>query len=109
MILIGKVKSNSFYNDDEKSDEGFDERRYGDRRNRVYKKSPLYKHIAVYIYILNWSIFKRIRIRREKEVPLDIRLRIVKKTLKGIDEEVWFWFNLELIVFGYVNRFINIK
>lgn len=43
MILIGKVKSNSFYNDDERSDEGFDERRNGDRRNRVYKKkSPLY-------------------------------------------------------------------
>lgn len=34
MILIGKVKSNSFYNDDERSDEGFDERRNGDRRNR---------------------------------------------------------------------------
>jgi hypothetical protein len=58
MILIGKVKSNSFYNDDEKSDEGFDERRYGDRRNRVLKKSPLYINTYLNIYFKLVDILK---------------------------------------------------
>lgn len=37
MILIGKLRGNLDSYDD-RSDEGFDERRYNDRRNKVKKK-----------------------------------------------------------------------